>query len=53
MNKKELLKKIQDIYEKCDDLESGLKNLNEDVKDIRSLCEDIPDNENELEWEKE
>jgi len=48
MTKKELLAKILEINENLDNLQSTLKAAVNDVKDIQSLIDDIPDEESEI-----
>lgn len=48
MTKKELLTKIQEAYEKLDDIDSSVKALKDETKELRSLLEDIPEELDEI-----
>lgn len=48
MTKKELLKKIQEAYEQLDELDNAITSVKEEAKAVRSLLEDIPEEENEI-----
>ena len=49
MDKKELLKKIQDVYDRVDNLETTLREAHKEARDIRGLLEELPDSESEIE----
>lgn len=48
MTKKELLSQILEINGKIDDALSSVKSLSNDLKEMQTLIDDIPDEESEI-----
>lgn len=49
MKKKEMYKKIQEIFERVDTLEGSLREAHEEIRGIRNDIEYLPSEDDELE----
>jgi len=48
MKKTEILEKLREIYSEIDELEDNINGVKANAKKIKSLLEDIPDEESEF-----
>ena len=53
MTKSEILSKIQDVYNKLDEIDSDLGSLQKDVRKAMGMLEDIPEDASEIKDDKD